>query len=152
MTRALDELHRARRLPMLEGEERFELVRDVEGWRIFLNWAGGVRVRFRATAGETIPFDVHVTPAETILSPGERVRVTVRARNRSVREVTARVRHAVAPAAQADSLALLQCPLMLPVTLKPGEADEFASQYLLLPDAPADVRQYEVTYVFGLAK
>ena len=147
-----DELHRARQIPMLEGEETFELVREAHGWRVFLNWAGGIRVRFRAALQEKMPLQVTVSPEETLVSPGERVHVTLQATNRSTQDIVARVNHRIDPTAQADSLALLQCPLFIPVTLKPGQSEEFRSEYLLLKNAPGSAKQFQVTYEFSPVK
>ena len=150
--RRLDQLHQSKQLPMLEGEETFELVRERAGWRVFLNWAGGVRVRFFATAPQTLRLDISITPEEALATPGERIHVTLRAANRSARDIVARVTHRIDPNAQADSLALLQCPLFIPVTLKPGQTEEFRSEYLLLKDIPADTKEFQVTYEFSPVK
>lgn len=148
VTARLADLHRAGRIPMLEAEETVELVREDRGWRVFLNWAGGVRVRFAAAAGEAMPVRVTVSPEESRLRRGDRVWVTVRVTNLSGRAVTARVGHRVVPEAQAHHLALLQCPLLLPVTLPAGETEEFRSEYMLLPDLPEQAREFEVKYAF----
>ena len=152
ITRRFDELHRARQIPVLEGEETFELVREAHGWRVFLNWAGGIRVRFRAALPEKMPLQVTVSPEEALVSPGERVQVTLQATNRSTRDIVARVNHRIDPTAQADSLALLQCPLFIPVTLKPGQIEEFRSEYLLLKNVPGSAKQFQVTYEFSPVK
>jgi hypothetical protein len=152
LTRRLDQLHRSKQIPMLEGEETFELVREAPGWRVFLNWAGGVRVRFRAALRERISLQVTVSPEEALVSPGERVHVTLKATNRSTQEIVARVNHRIDPRVQADSLALLQCPLLIPVTLKPAQTEEFRSEYLLLKDVPADTKEFQVTYEFSPVK
>jgi hypothetical protein len=145
---SLEQLHRQGGLPTIEGDETIELVREAGTWRVFLNWAGGVRVRFTAAAEAGSPLEVTVTPSETVLAPGDRLRVTVRASNRAGREVTTRVGHQIEPAAESRHLALLLCPLFVPVTLGPGETREFSSEYLLLADVPKDVRMLAVTYVF----
>ena len=152
LTRRLDQLHRSKQLPMLEGEETFDLVREQAGWRVFLNWAGGVRVRFRAALREKIPLQVTVSPEEALVSPGERVHVTLQATNRSAQDIVARVNHRIDPRVQADSLALLQCPLLIPVTLKPAQTEEFRSEYLLLKDVPGDTKEFQLTYEFSPVK
>jgi hypothetical protein len=144
----LDELHRRGRMPTVDGDETFELVRESGRWRAFLNSAGGVRVRFEAAVDPGVPLQVTVTPDAAVLAPGERLRVNLRATNTGHREVTTRVGHRIAPEAQATHLALLQCPLVVPVTLEPGETEDFVSEYLMLADAPANVRALAVTYRF----
>lgn len=145
----IGQLQREGRLPTIEGDETVELVRETSGWKVFLNWAAvAVRVQFGGAVDRGQPLEVAVTPASAVLAPGERIRVTVRARNTERRAVTTRVGHRIDPEAHADSLALLLCPLFLPITLAPGEAREFVSEYLLLANVPAAARTFTVTYQF----
>jgi len=146
----LAELHRSGQLPILEGDETFELVKEEAGWRLFLNWAGGVRLRFTAAVADGIPLRVTVSPDVIVLRPGERLRVTLRATNLGDRDVTTRVGHRIEPASHASSLALLQCPLFLPATLARGATEEFVSEYLLLKDVPDQLKDFRVTYEFPL--
>ena len=142
----LVDLHRTRALPTIEGEETLELVKQDPGWRVFLNWAGGVHVRFMATVDRSVSLEVTVTPAEVVINPGERVRVTVRARNTTGHELTTRVGHRIEPPAQSQHLALVQCPLFVPITLAPGETREFTSVYMVLAGVPSTVKDFAVTY------
>lgn len=97
-----------------------------------------------------VPLKVAVTPSSAILAPSERIRVTLQARNIDSREVTTRVGHRIEPRDHADSLALLFCPLLVPVTFAPGESREFVSEYMLLADVPAAAKAFNVTYRFPL--
>jgi len=54
----------------------------------------------------------------------------------------------VEPETRADSLALLQCPLLLPVTVSAGQSQEFVSEYVVLKDVPGGPKQFQVTYEF----
>ncbi len=146
--RRLDELRRSHRLPVVEGRETFQLVKEDSGWRLLLDWTGALPVRFTVSPAAGIPLETSVSPAEVRAKPGESFRVTVRARNLSGHEVTARVAHRIAPAADARFLALLQCPLVLPARFKPSEAREFTSEYLVLQDMPERIRDFAVTYTF----
>lgn len=148
----LAELHRSGKLPILEGDETFELVKEEAGWRLFLNWAGGVRLRFTAAVPAGVPLRVAVTPGEIVVKPGEHLRITLRATNLGDRDVTTRVGHRIEPASHASSLALLQCPLFLPATLARGATEEFISEYLLLKDVPDQVKDFRVTYEFPLPR
>jgi len=152
ISQKLGRLHRSGQLPMLEGEETFELVRERAGWRVVLNWAAGVHIRFLAAAPPALPLALSLTPEETVVVPGGRVHVTLRAANHSARDIVARVTHRIEPKSQADSLALLRCPLLLPVTLRAGETEEFRSEYLLLKDARHTAKQLQVTYEFAPLK
>lgn len=144
----LDELHRTGTLPTVDGEEAFTLVRDDDGWRVLMNWARGTRLRFHAAVPAGLPLRVDVEPAEIAVAPGERLRVIVRARNTGARELTMRVGHLIEPSADSRFLALLQCPLFVPITLEPGATEEFQSEYLVLNDLPKSVTHLDVTYRF----
>lgn len=72
----------------------------------------------------------------------------MRVANTSGAPVTTRVGHVVEPAAESTHLAMLQCPLFIPVTLTPGETRDFESDYLLIRDAPATLPSLTVTYRF----
>jgi hypothetical protein len=148
----LDALAREHRLPIVEGDETIELIREAGTWHVFLNWAGGVRVTFDAAVDPGLPLDVKISPASIVLARGERVRVSVRARNTGARELTTRVSHRTEPATEANHLALLQCPLLVPVRLAAGEAEEYESEYLLLADVPEGVKALTVTYRFPTSR
>ena len=148
----LEELLRKGRLPIIEGDQTIELVREAGGWKVFRNWAGGVLVTFSATVDSGLPLDVTVSPSSIALAPGERVRVSIRARNIGGREVMTRVKHRIEPQADANHLALLQCPVLLPTRLGPGAAQEYESEYLLLADVPTGVKAFKVNYRFPAAE
>jgi len=144
----LAELGRTGQLPMLEGRETIELIRDDDRWRVFLNWAGGVHLHFRAAVDAGVLLQVSVTPADIVVAPGESVRVAVRTTNVGQSDVTTRVGHRIEPTQYASSLALLQCPLFIPIRFPPGKSDEFTSEYLLLKDVPPSVKDFTMTYRF----
>lgn len=146
--RRVDDLGRRHRLPVIEGDETFELAKETAGWRLVLHWEGAIPVRLAATASAGVPLEMTVTPERISARAGETFRVTVRARNVSSHEVTSRVSHRITPEADSKFLALLQCPLFLPVTFKPGESKDFVSEYLLLGDTPSRVSSFEVMYTF----
>jgi hypothetical protein len=148
----LDALAREHRLPTVEGDETIELIREAGSWHVFLNWARGVRVTFDAAVDPDLPLNVIISPSSIVLARGERVRVNVRARNTGDRELTTRVSHGIEPATEANHLALLQCPLLVPVRLAAGETDEYESEYLLLADVPEGVKAFSVTYRFPASR
>ncbi len=149
MRRKLDELHQRRKLPVVEGQESFELVKEDRGWRLVLDWGGALPIRFGAAVADTIPLQVTLVPTEVRAKPGESFRVTVRAKNLSGHEITSRVGHRIEPLADAHSLALLQCPLFVPARWQPGETKEFVSEYLLVKGVPDRVKSFSVRYQFA---
>ncbi len=147
--RKLDELHQHRKLPVVEGQETFELVKEDRGWRLVLDWGGALPIRFGAAVADAIPLQVTLAPTEVRAKPGEWFRVTVRATNLSGHAITSRVGHRIEPLADAHSLALLQCPLFVPARWQPGETKEFVSEYLLLKGVPDRVKSFSVRYQFA---
>jgi hypothetical protein len=145
---ALEELHRNRALPIVEGEESFDLVRERAGWRMSLNWAEGVRITFAAVYDGGLPLRIAIDPASATVVRGERLRVTLSVTNTGDREVETRVRHRTAPESASSHLALLHCPLLIPVRLAAGETREFVSEYVLLADSPEALKSLGVTYTF----
>ena len=144
----LEQLHRDGALPMVEGEESFDLVRERSGWRMDLNWAGGVQVTFAAVHDPALPLRVSIEPASATVARGERLHVTLSVTNTGDREVETRVRHRTEPESESAHLALVQCPLLIPVRLAPGETKDFVSEYLLLGDAPERLKALQVTHAF----
>ena len=62
---------RAGTLPVIEFTEQVELVREEERWTVFLDWAVGYTIHFRAEVREQLPFEFSVEPASITLKPGE---------------------------------------------------------------------------------
>lgn len=145
---ALEKLHRDRAIPVVEGEESFDLVRERAEWRMSLNWADGVHVTFAAVHDPGLPLRIAIEPASTTVTRGERIRVTLSVTNTGDREVESRVQHRTQPESASSHLALLHCPLLIPVRLAPGETRDFVSEYLLLADSPVALKSLDVTYAF----
>ncbi len=150
--KGLDELHRSGRLPTLEGEEKFELVREGVGWRVVVNWAAGVRVRFRTRIPAVLP--VRAVPEEqrVLVKPGEQFQMSLRLTNTSGQELSLRVAHEIEPKAAAPSVVFVQCPLLLPVQLSPGESREYSSTMMIAAGAPDRMEGVQVTFTFRSAR
>lgn len=144
----LDDLHRSGRLPMLEGEEVFELVRESSGWRMVLHTAGAIRVRFTARILEGLPLQADPREQELRVRSGEPVQMSLRLKNGSGRDVSVRVTHVIEPKDAAPFLVLLQCPLLLPVKIPPRESQEISSSFMIAGNAPARMRDFRVTFAF----
>ena len=134
----------AGRMPMLEGEETLTLVRDADGWRVLLDWAGGVRVRFRVEIPTDIPLAGAFEQDEAMASRGGPVSLKLRVTNPTDREVRVRARHLVSPPAMQERVEVVQCSFLLPVTLGPRLSDEYPVVYFV-GDIPPDVKEITVT-------
>ncbi len=148
----LDHLHRSGRLPMLEGDETFELVREPSGRRLVLLRAGTIPVRFRTRSPEELP--VRVTPAEQdlVVKPGEPFQMRVSLTNQSGQQLSMRVSHEIEPKVAASSVVFVQCPLLLPVQLPPGDTREYSSTMMIAAGAPDRMEGVQVTFRFRSAR
>jgi hypothetical protein len=146
--RELDRLHRSGRLPVLDGEETFALVKEAEGWRVVVDWAEAIRVRFRTRIPEGIPLMAEPQEQELLVRAGEPVEMTVRLTNGLGRELSMRVSHEIEPEAAAPALVFLHCPLLLPVKLAPGATKEISSSFMVADSLPNPTRTIQVTFGF----
>ena len=139
-------------LDMSEGEENFELVKEADGWRVFLNWAAGVKIPLRLDLSKSEDLDVTLSKSEIVAQPGELFEVVLKITNRTNQPLTARIGHLIEPDAIADYLDFVQCGFLLPVTIPPEKSQEFSGTYLLRGTLPEGVRQMNLTYDFRLLK
>jgi len=149
---AIEKKKRDRSLDMSEGEEKFELVKENEEWRIFLNWAAGVKIPFRLDLSKSSDLDVSLSKNEIVTQPGELFEIILKIKNRTNQPVTARIGHLVEPNNLADYLDFVQCGFLLPVTIGPAKEEQFSGTYLLRGSLPEGVRQFSLTYDFRLLK
>ncbi len=135
-------------LPLVEGEERFDLVREAAGWRIGMHWAEAVLVHFSGEVRGDLPWDFVPVQAVIRATPGETVQTAYRVRNRGDRPVTAKAMHVVTPRDRQDFLEIIQCFCFIQQTLRPGEEKELPLSFRVHWEAPADVREFRVDYIF----
>jgi hypothetical protein len=144
---SIEKKNRDKSLEMSEGEERLELIREGLEWRIFLNWAAGIKIPLRLALSAVPELEVSVSPREVAVQPGDVFEVFLRINNRSNRSLVARIAHLIEPQAVADYFDFVECGFLLPVTLPPGE-QEYSGRYLLRGSIPESVRQLSLTYDF----
>jgi hypothetical protein len=139
-------------LAMSEGEENFELVKEGNDWRIFLNWATGIKIPLRLDLSKAADLEVTLSQREFVLQPGELFDVKLKITNRTTQPITARIGHLIDPDAVAEYLDFIQCGFLLPVTVAPVKEQEFSGTYMLRGSLPEGVRQLNLTYDFRLLK
>ena len=106
-------MNRTGTLPMIRGTEEWELIEEPQGWRIFLNWAGAVRVFFHAEVKAGLPWKFWPVQDVVLARPGETLQAFYRAKNLSRRSITAKARHLDEPKGlAAKSLEIIQCFLL----------------------------------------
>ena len=146
-----DELRRRGRggtLPVIEFSQRVELVREGEHWKVFLDWAVGFTIHFRAAVREQLPFEFSVQPESITLKPGETGSATFRARNVSDSTVRAKAGHLFDPPVAFLHTELVQCFCFFEDTYAPGEERELPVAVRLGWDIPADIGEITMLYEY----
>ena len=149
---SLDKKKRDGSFEMIEVEEKFELVKEGDEWRIFLNWAAGVKIPFRLALANAADLDVALSKSEVVVQPGDLFEIDLKIKNRSAQQVVARIGHLIEPRDVTNFLDFVECGFLLPVTLQPGKEHEYSARYLLRDNIPEGVRQLSLTYDFRLLK
>jgi cytochrome c oxidase assembly protein Cox11 len=149
---ALDSQRRDGSLEMIDGETRFELVREGNEWRVFLNWASGVKIPVRLDLSKAAGLEVSLSDREVAVLPGEIFKILLKVKNKTNDAITARIGHLVEPKDSADYLDVVQCGFLLPVTIPPAMEQEYSGIYLLRGNFPEGVRQLELKYDFDILK
>jgi Cytochrome c oxidase assembly protein CtaG/Cox11 len=139
-------------LQMIEIEEKLELVKENDEWRIFLNWAAGVKIPLRLVLSNAADLDASVSKSEVVVQPGDLFEIFLKVRNRSSQLVVARIGHLIEPRDVTNFLDFVECGFLLPVTLQPGKEQEYAARYLLRGNLPEGVQELNLTYDFRLLK
>jgi hypothetical protein len=147
---AIDRLIGAGKLPMIEGEEKFILVQEGPEWKVYVDWAAGAQVQFAAALPAGAGIAAEPLTRQTMARSGDVFTVGFKVRNPTNREIVTRIVHRVVPKELAPYLELVECALLLPVRLRPGEAQTYRSTYLVRGDLPDGSRTVNVTYEFAV--
>ena len=148
----LDKKKRDGSFEMIEIEEKLDLVKEGDEWRIFLNWAVGVKIPFRLTLANAPDLDVALSKSEVVVYPGDLFEIELRIKNGSSQPVVARIGHLIEPRDVTNFLDFVECGFLLPITLQPGKEQEYSARYLLRGGLPEGVYQLNLTYDFRLLK
>ena len=149
---ALDQRKQQGSLEMSEGTETFELIREADEWRVFLNWAAGVKIPLKLDLSKSPDLDVMLSKNEFVVQPGDLFEIVLKIKNRTQQPMTVRIGHLVEPSTIADYLDFVQCGFLLPVTVQPDKEQEFSGTYMLRGSLPEGVRGLNLTYDFRQLK
>jgi hypothetical protein len=147
----LDKLHRAGQIETIEGNEEFTLVKEGRSWRVYLDWAAGVRVSYSAVVPPTEAIDAVPVNKATTIRPSELFTIAYRVKNRSAQTISTRIIHRIEPDELRQHLDIIDCALLLPVELRPGQESEFSTTYMVRGDLPEGAKELNVTYDFQVA-
>jgi hypothetical protein len=149
---SLEEKKRDGSLKMIDAEEKLELVKEGDEWRIFLDWAAGVKIPFRLSVSDAADLDVALSKSVVVVQPGELFEIFLKIKNRSKQRVIARVGHLVEPGEVADFLDFVECGFLLPVAVEAGKEETYYARYLVRSSLPEGVHELNLTYDFTLLK
>jgi hypothetical protein len=148
---ALEKMRKAGNMINMEGRETFNLVKEDGRWKVFLDWASGIKVSFNAALPSDSLVEVEVLKRELFTSVDEPFQTNLKFWNRGQREVVARIDHLIEPREFAGRVAMIACGFLRPLTLYPGEVREVSSAYLLDPGFPKDTT-LSITIEINLAR
>ena len=148
----LDDLRRTGQLKFIQGQEELTLVKENGLWRIWFDWAAGLRVQYSATVPRNDIMEATPLNRQTSVGANELFTIAYRVRNLSDQLIATRIIHRVEPEELRQFLDLVECALLLPVKLKPGEVREFSSTYMTRSDLPDGSKEVKVTYEFQVEK
>ena len=146
----LDQMDREGEIKTIVGEEEFTLVKEGTSWRVYLDWAAGIRVSYDAVVPAESIEAVPVNKSTTI-RPNELFTISYRVKNRTAQAISTRITHRIEPDELSQHLDIIDCALLLPVELRPGEESEFSTTYLVRGDLPEGTKELNVTYDFQVA-
>jgi hypothetical protein len=139
-------------LEMIEIEEKLDLVKEGDEWRIFLNWSAGVKIPFRLALANAANLEASLSKSEVVVQPGDLFEIFLKVKNRSGQPIVARIGHLVEPREVTNFLDFVECGFLLPITVQPGKEQEYSARYLLRGGLPEDIHQLNLTYDFRLLK
>ena len=140
-----------RKSPWSTGEETFNLVKEAGGWKVFLDWAAGIKLTFQSAIPASAPVAIKIAQSEVASRPGQVFRVSMKITNTGKQIISTRIGHLIEPPELRDYLDLVDCGFILPLRLQPGKEEEFVTTYLLRGTLPDQVRQLSVTYAVSVS-
>jgi len=139
----------AGKLPVLSSDdETWSMIKEDGQWRVFLNWADAVEVKFNAMTFHDLGWEFEPVQPRVMAKHGETVQMAYRAKNVGTSDVTGKAQHIIGPEDDADYLEIITCFCFLESTLAPGEEVELPLTFRVDYDAPEDITKFWVTYEF----
>jgi hypothetical protein len=136
-------------LEMIAREETFDLVKEGDEWRIFFNWAAGIRIGFRALPVKTSEVEVSLSKDQLVMQPGGMFEIFLAIKNPSKKDSIVQVNHLLEPRDIAPYLDFVQCDVLEPVRVQAGKEQEYSATYLLRGNFPEGIHQVSLTYGFS---
>jgi Cytochrome c oxidase assembly protein CtaG/Cox11 len=145
----LEKLKKDGKMIMIEGQETIDLVSETGGWKVFLDWASGIKVTLKADSAPSAEVEARFVQNELIVKKDEPFQVDLKIKNRSKQPIVARIVHRVEPREMENHTDMIACGALRPLALQPGEVQEISSAYLI-KDGLTTGTKVGITYEFKL--
>ena len=134
---------------MIEGQETFDLVSDKNAWKLFFDWASGIKVTLKAVSASSNEVEARFVQSELIVKKDEPFQIDLKIKNQSKRPVVARIVHHIEPRDMENHLDMIACGALRPLALQPGDVQQISSAYLIKDGIRAG-EKIDITYEFKL--
>lgn len=131
----------------MEGREAFSLVREKDGWKIFLDWRSHHRVLFKTSKSQPAELAVEFLRNDLLVKNDQPFQIDFKLTNRTRRELVVRLNHVFEPSGWEKHIDMIACGSLLPLYLHPLETQEISSVYLLR-GAPVKINPVTIVYDF----
>jgi hypothetical protein len=131
----------------IEGRERFDLVKESDGWKIFLDWRSRSRIAFKTTRPAPVELDVKFRRDDLLVNSETPFQVDFKVSNRTDRAIVVQFSHRFEPRHFEKAIDMIACGSLLPISLRPRETREISSSYLLRRNFPAGA---QLVLVYGV--
>ena len=128
---SLGKMKKDGKMIMIEGQETFDLVADKGGWRVFLDWASGIKVTLKVDLASSGEVAARFVQSELIVKRDEPFQIDLKIKNWSKRTVVARIVHRIDPREIENHLDMIACGALRPLALQPGNVQQISSAYLI---------------------
>jgi len=145
----LGELKKDGKMIMIEGQETVDLVSDEGGWKVFLDWASGIKVTLKVDSASSGEVEARFVQNELIVKMDEPFQIDLKIKNRSRRLVVARIVHRIEPREIENHLDMIACGALRPLALEPGDVQQISTAYLIKDGIRAG-EKIDITYKLKL--
>ncbi|HWP24414.1 MAG TPA: hypothetical protein VNM15_09600 [Candidatus Binatia bacterium] len=146
---AWDKIKKEGKPVTMEGRETYDLVRESDGWKIFLDWGSQHRVIFRTSGQTPAALAVKFLRNDLLIKSGEPFQIDLRVTNRTDRDVAVKLNHIFEPRGVEKNIDMIACGSLSPLRLRPLATQEMTSVYLLR-GAPVKTDSIAIVYDFRL--
>ena len=128
---SLGKMKKDSKMIMIEGQETIDLVSDRGGWKVFLDWASGIKVTLKVDSASSSEIDARFVQSELIVKRDEPFQIDLKIKNRSTRPIVARIVHHIEPRDMENHLDMIACGALRPLALQSGDVQQISSAYVI---------------------